>query len=191
MSQRDLGYSSPSWPKHFLLFLLPSYACSFFFFFLMNQETWSLLKKKSVFSFCQWKVVHRKSVFRWSLIRHALWKWFCYKLDGGFYLDFMKRGNVKAGFVGTAAVSEHSRSLKHNFISFLLRLNETARKLLCRSTVTRVRLGNCGGESGPRTSVFCFPLCHPLAVWLWASCFILPYISLPFLLSKLWRAWEM
>lgn len=50
---------------------------------------------------------------------HALWKWFCYKLEVGFYLDFMKRGNVKAGFAGRAAVSERSRSSKYDFISFL------------------------------------------------------------------------
>lgn len=30
----------------------------------------------------------------------------------------MKRGNVKAGFAGKRAVSELSRSLKYNFISF-------------------------------------------------------------------------
>lgn len=48
---------------------------------------------------------------------HALWKWFCYKLDVGFYLDFVKRGSVKAGFVGKKALSELSRRLKYNFIS--------------------------------------------------------------------------
>lgn len=57
----------------------------------------------------------------------ALWKWFCYKLDVGFYLDFMKRGNVTAGFVGKKALSELSRSLKYDFISFspLVKWNAT------------------------------------------------------------------
>ena len=69
---------------------------------------------------------------------------------------------------------------------FLPRLNEMARKLLCCSAVTCVRWGNCGGESGPRASVFCFPLCHPRAACLWASCFISPCASLPCLLHELW-----
>lgn len=60
---------------------------------------------------------------------HALWKWFCYKLDVGFYLGFMKRGNVKAGFVGTKAVSEPSRSWKYSFISFSPLVDEVLRSL--------------------------------------------------------------
>lgn len=60
---------------------------------------------------------------------HALWKWFCYKLDVGFYLGFMKRGNVKAGFMGTRAVSEPSRSLKFSFISFPPLVDEVLRRL--------------------------------------------------------------
>lgn len=41
----------------------------------------------------------------------------------------MKRGNVKAGFVGTRAVSEPSRSLKFSFISFPPLVDEVLRRL--------------------------------------------------------------
>lgn len=41
----------------------------------------------------------------------------------------MKRGNVKAGFVGTKAVSEPSRSLKYSFISFSPLVDEVLRRL--------------------------------------------------------------
>lgn len=105
-----------------------------------------------------------------------------------FLPGLYEKGKCYGGICGQEGHYQSSAEVWSTILfPFLRWLNGMPRKLSCRSAVTRVRWGNCGGESGPRASVSCFPL----AGWLWASCFISPYISLPFFLSKLWRAWEM